>query len=225
MINLLNRTKNKEFYQQTLIDNFKEILPIDDAKFLAMKLVEKYSINELNSFILSPIVVINGENSQKVDNDFIKQQLMKKGNYDVLANLDKAKIIICNCNNISIVGLDVVYLFDNKIRLISPKENAIFKNEIFLAKNNKIINSVNVIYKLSVDNAIKNVLHSEFDKVVNTRMLNVSPTCVIECDYKSRPFQVKRQFFKSPDGNTYTIFNPTQLVNENQYSVFEDKNK
>ena len=100
MINLLNRTKNNEFYQQTLIDNFKEILPIDDAKFLAMKLVEKYSINELNSFILSPIVVINGENSQKVDNDFIKQQLIKKGNYDVLANLDKAKIIICNCNSV-----------------------------------------------------------------------------------------------------------------------------
>ena len=223
MINIANKVRNKEFYQKALIDSFKDLLPKDEANFLALNLVEKLSYDELNLFLLSPLVVVNGENAQKVDNDFIKRQLLKKGNYEVLANLNKAKIIICNCNDISIIGLDVVYLFENKIRLISPSEEARFKNEVFLSKNNKIINSVNITYKISMNDAVKNVLHNEFDRVMNTRMLNISPTTVIECDTKEIPFKVKRDFYKSKDGNTYTIYNPTEVIKEDKYTVFEDK--
>ena len=223
MINIANKVRNKEFYKKALIDSFENLLPKDDAHFLAINLVEKLTFDELNLFLLSPIVVINGENSQRVDNDFIKRQLLTKGNYEVLANLSKAKIIICNCNDISVIGLDVVYLFDNKIKLISPSEEAKFKCDVFLAKNNKIINSVNVLYNVSIDNAIKNVMHNEFDRVSNTRMLNISPTTIIECNNKLRPFRVKRDFVKAKDGNTYTIYNPTQLVKEDKYSVFDDK--
>lgn len=200
--------KNKDFYQKTLYDNFKPLLPQDEANYLSKVLTEKLSYDELNVFLLNPIIVVNGEYNERVDNSFIKRQLLKKGNYDALANLNKAKIIICNCENISVIGLDVVYLFGNNIRLICPEEQAEVKNEVLLAKNNKIINSVNITYRFSVGNALKNVMHNEFDKVVDTRMLNISPTTIIECDTKEVPFKLKRDFYKSPDGGIYTVYNP-----------------
>ena len=173
--------------------------------------------------MLSPIVVINGEHCQRVDNDFIKRQLLKQGNYEALSNLNKAKIIICNCEDISVIGLDVVYLFGNKIRLISPTELAKYKNDVFLAKDNKVLFSLNVAYKMSIGNAFKNVINNVFDRVVDTRMLNISPSTIIECDSKSRPFQVKREFVKSVDGNTYTIYNPTKTPSKDTYSTFDQK--
>lgn len=221
VINIANLVRNKEFYHKSLLENFKDVLPQEDAVFLANALVDKLSYDELNTFLLSPIVVINGEHSECVDNDFIKRQLLKKGNYDALANLNKAKIIICNCEDISVIGLDVVYLFANKIRLISPHEQAQYKSDVFLAKDNKVLYSLNVVYKTSIGNAFKNVINNEFDRVVDTRMLNISPTTIIECDNKSRPFQVKRAFVKSKDGNTYTIYNPTKEISTDKYSVFD----
>ena len=223
MINIANLVKNKEFYYKALYDNLKELLPTEDARFLATSLVEKLTFEELNAFLLSPIVVINGEHCQRVDNDFIKRQLLKQGNYEALSNLNKAKIIICNCEDISVIGLDVVYLFGNKIRLISPTELAQYKNDVFLAKDNKVLFSLNVAYKMSIGNAFKNVINNVFDRVVDTRMLNISPSTIIECDSKSRPFQVKREFVKSVDGNTYTIYNPTKTSSKDTYSTFDQK--
>lgn len=214
MINIVNKTRNRDFYQKALYDNFKDLLPQDEAYFLSNHLAQKLPYDELNLFLLNPIIVINGEHNERVDNDFIKRQLLKKGNYDALENLTRAKIILCNCENISIVGLDVVYMFGNKIRLISPDERAFFKNEVIVAKDNKIIDSVNIIYKTSISNAFKNVMHNEFDKVSNTRMLNISPSTIIECDTKEMPFKVKRDFVKSKKGEVFTIYNPTEPTNE-----------
>ena len=211
MIKLTNTAKNKEFYQKALFETLEPLLDRAQAKFLANHLVTKLSLEELNMFLLSPIIVINGEHNERVDNDFIKRQLLKKGNYDALENLNKAKIIICNCENISVVGLDVVYLFGNKIRLISPDEFACFKNEVLLAVDNKVIDSVNIIYKSSVNNAFKNVMHTEFDKVQNTKILNISPTCRVECDIKEMPFKLKRDFEKGKNGEMFTVYNPTEI--------------
>ena len=208
MINITNQGKNVDFYNDAIFNLLKDLLQHDEARYLTTALVHKQTKEELSNFLLSPIIVINGEHSERVDNDFIKRQLLKKGNYDALSKINDAKIIICNCNDIAIIGLDVVYLFDNKVRFISPKEQAEIKNEVFLAKNNKVIHSVNITYKLSVGNAFKNVIHNAFDRVVNTRMLNISPTTVIEYEGKEMLTNVKRSFEKSNDGNIYTIYNP-----------------
>ena len=210
MINITNQSKNIDFYSDAIFNLLKDLLPHDEAKYLTTALVHKQSKEELSNFMLSPIIVVNGEHSERVDNDFIKRQLLKKGNYDALSKINDAKIIICNCNDIAIIGLDVVYLFDNKVRFISPKEQANIKNEVFLAKNNKVLHSVNITYNLSVGNAFKTVIHNAFDRVVNTRMLNISPTTVIEYDGKEMLTKVKRTFEKSNDGSTYTIYNPIE---------------
>lgn len=210
MINITNQSKNIDFYSDAIYNLLKDMLPHDEAKYLTTALVHKQTKEELSNFLLSPIIVVNGEHSERVDNDFIKRQLLKKGNYDALSKLNDAKIIICNCNDIAIIGLDVVYLFDNKVRFISPKEQANIKNEVFLAKNNKVIHSVNITYNLSVGNAFKTVIHNAFDRVVNTRMLNISPTTVIEYEGKEMLTNVKRTFEKSKDGNTYTVYNPIE---------------
>lgn len=208
VINISNQFKNDDFYQTAVYNLLKDLLPHDEAKYLTSALVKKRTKEELSSFLLSPIIVVNGEQCEQVDNNFIKRQLLKKGNYDALNKINEAKIIICNCTDIAIIGLDVVYLFDNKVRFISPKEQAKIKNEVFLAKNNKVLHSVNITYQLSVGNAFKNVIHNAFDRVINTRMLNISPTTVIEYDGKEMLTKVKRSFEKSKDGNTYTIYNP-----------------
>lgn len=224
MINITNQYKNEEFYSTAVFNLLKDLLPAEEARYLTDVLVKKQTKEELNNFLLSPIIVVNGEQSEIVDNNFIRRQLLKKGNYDALSKINDAKIIICNCTNISIIGLDVVYLFDNKVRFISPKERANIKNEVFLAKNNKVLHSVNITYQLSVGNAFKNVIHSAFDRVINTRMLNISATTVIEYDGKEMLTNVKRTFEKSPDGNVYTVYNPlepentTQLNNEDTTS-------
>ncbi len=208
MIKISNQNKNIDFYSNAIFDLLKDLLPHDEAKYLTTVLVHKQTKEELSNFLLSPIIVVNGEHSERVDNAFIKRQLLKKGNYDALSKINDAKIIICNCSDIAIIGLDVVYLFDNKVRFISPKEQANIKSEVFLAKNNKVIHSVNVTYKFSVGNAFKTVIHNAFDRVVNTRMLNISPTTVIEYAGKEMLTNVKRSFEKAKDGNTYTIYNP-----------------
>lgn len=218
MINITNQYKNEEFYSTAVFNLLKDLLPADEARYLTDVLVKKQTKEELNNFLLSPIIVVNGEQSEIVDNNFIKRQLLKKGNYDALNKINDAKIIICNCTNISIIGLDVVYLFDNKVRFISPKERANIKNEVFLAKNNKVLHSVNITYQLSVGNAFKNVIHSAFDRVINTRMLNISATTVIEYDGKEMLTNVKRSFEKSPDGNVYTVYNPLESEPTNQHN-------
>ncbi len=218
MINITNQYKNEEFYSTAVFNLLKDLLPADEARYLTDVLVKKQTKEELNNFLLSPIIVVNGEQSEIVDNNFIKRQLLKKGNYDALNKINDAKIIICNCTNISIIGLDVVYLFDNKVRFISPKERANIKNEVFLAKNNKVLHSVNITYQLSVGNAFKNVIHSAFDRVINTRMLNISATTVIEYDGKEMLTNVKRSFEKSPDGNVYTVYNPLESESTNQHN-------
>lgn len=218
MINITNQYKNEEFYSTAVFNLLKDLLPVDEARYLTDVLVKKQTKEELNNFLLSPIIVVNGEQSETVDNNFIKRQLLKKGNYDALNKINDAKIIICNCTNISIIGLDVVYLFDNKVRFISPKERANIKNEVFLAKNNKVLHSVNITYQLSVGNAFKNVIHSAFDRVINTRMLNISATTVIEYDGKEMLTNVKRSFEKSPDGNVYTVYNPLESEPTNQHN-------
>lgn len=227
MINITNQYKNEEFYSTAVFNLLKDLLPADEARYLTDVLVKKQTKEELNNFLLSPIIVVNGEQSEIVDNNFIKRQLLKKGNYDALNKINDAKIIICNCTNISIIGLDVVYLFDNKVRFISPKERANIKNEVFLAKNNKVLHSVNITYQLSVGNAFKNVIHSAFDRVINTRMLNISATTVIEYDGKEMLTNVKRSFEKSPDGNVYTVYNPLESESTNQHNNenITDKNR
>lgn len=173
------KAKVDEFFFSAVHATLKNLLKPEDALFLTKALVSGQSKDKLVEFLQSPIIVINGENNVLVDNKFLKRQLLEKDKIDILEQLDKAKIIVCNCSNISIKGLDVIYLLSNTVRLLSPEDEQTSKSEVFLAQNNKIINTINANISFSIGNSFKTLLHASIDKMKNTRILHATPTCKI----------------------------------------------
>lgn len=174
-----SKTKVDEFFISAIQSTLQNLLKPEDALFLTKALVAKQSRAQLVDFLQSPIIVVNGENNVLVDNKFLKRQLLESNRIDILEQLEKAKIIVCNCSNISIKGLDVIYLLSNTVRLLSPEDEQVSKSEIFLAQNNKIINTINANISFSIGNSFKTLLHTSIDKMKNSRILHATPTCKI----------------------------------------------
>jgi len=169
-------SKQNDFFTTAILSTLQTMLKPDEALFLTRALVAKQSKEQLLEFLSSPVIVVDGEKSVLVDNKFIKRQLLENNQIEVLEQLDKAKIIITNCNNISVKGLDVIYLLGNTVRIIAPDEEQIVKREVFVAKDNKIITAVNTSINFSINNSFKSMLHSTIDNMKNTRIIHLSST-------------------------------------------------
>jgi len=172
--NKMSKSGSNAFFYNALMASFQNLLDTDDASFLARALISKKSYTELLEFLESPIVVVKGENSLAVDNAFIKRQLIENGQFEILDNLEKAKIIVSNCSNISIKGLDVVYMFGNTVRLLAPGDEDELKADVFVAKENKIINTINSNIEFSIGNSFKSIMHTNIEKMKNTRVFQMN---------------------------------------------------
>lgn len=173
------QSKLNEFFSSAVLSTLNTLLKPEDALFLTRALVSKKSKAELLDFLQSPVIAVDGENSVLVDNKFLKRQLLESNRIDILEQLPKAKIIVKNCSNIGLKGLDVIYLLNNTVRLIAPDDEQAQKNEIFLAKDNKVITTVNTTINFSISNSFKTMLHTTIDNMKNTRIVNKSSTCII----------------------------------------------
>ena len=169
-------SKQNDFFTSAILSILEPMLKPEEALFLTRALIAKQSTEQLLEFLNSPIIVIDGEKSVLVDNKFIKRQLLENNQIEVLEQLHKAKIIICNCNNISVKGLDVIYLLGNTVRIIAPDEEQVVKKEVFVAKDNKIITTVNTSINFSINNSFKSMLHSTIDNMKNTKIIHLSST-------------------------------------------------
>ena len=213
----------KNFYLTTISNNLIDIIKPEDANYLAKVLVGKLDENELREFIECPILVIDAEENVTVDNAYIKKQLIRKNDLEMLGKLNKAKIIVCNCQNIAVKGLDIVLLMSNSIKVISANDNAVAKNDVFVARNNKIINSINIHYSFSSKNNFKNLLHSDIDNIKDTRVADMSVTSQIVCPVNKWKETMNVQAYDLGRGNIIKIFNPTENYNQIEQKFEKEK--
>ena len=200
-INMLPELKQKAFRV------LKEFLQPDEAAFLTEALSKLLDEKKFNDYISSPIALIDGEDNILIDRKFLTERFLKMGSVNPEFDIERAKVIVRNCHNVHIKGVDVMFLHNNAIKMIEPEEGAERATTVLASLKNKIRFSVNVQFTYSVQDNFLNMCYTHINNLMGVSIYNMDErfTSEIVCDPKFWPLALNIERSETERGKKTTF--------------------